>query len=117
MHLKWMAYTCGRLKSDYRYSKDLVYNNYPWPKDPSKAQKEKVEACAQAVLDARAQFPESSLADLYDPLSMPPALLKAHQKLDKAVDECYRKKPFTSETERIEFLFELYGEYVGELSS
>ena len=66
------------------------------------------------MLDARAQFPNSSLADLYDPLTMPPALVKAHNALDKAVDKCYRSKPFASETERIEFLFELYGAYTSE---
>jgi hypothetical protein len=70
-----------------------------------------VEAAAQGVLDARAQFPGSSLADLYDPLTMPPALLKAHQALDKAVDKCYRPQPFTSDAKRVEYLFEVYEEY------
>lgn len=70
-----------------------------------------MEAAAQGVLDARAQFPGSSLADLYDPLTMPPALLKAHQALDKAVDKCYRAQPFTSDAKRVEYLFELYEEY------
>jgi hypothetical protein len=108
MHNTWMKYTCGRLKSDFSYSNSLVYNNYPWPDNPSAAKIKRVEEKAQAVLDARAQFPDSSLADLYDPLTMPPVLVKAHQALDKAVDLCYRPQPFPNETTRIEYLFELY---------
>jgi hypothetical protein len=111
MHMTWMRYTCGRLETRYSYSNSLVYNNYPWPEDPAEKQKKSVEDAAQAVLDARAQFPESSLADLYDPNTMPPVLVKAHQTLDKAVDQCYRSQPFTSEAKRIEFLFELYEKY------
>jgi hypothetical protein len=76
MHNAWMRYTCGRLKSDYSYSNTIVYNNYPWPDEPSDKQRAAIEAAAQAVLDARAQFPQSSLADLYDPLTMPPATAK-----------------------------------------
>jgi hypothetical protein len=115
MHMAWVKYTCGRLKSDYRYSNTIVYNNFPWPKKVSPAQKKKVESAAQGVLDARALFPESSLAELYDPLTMPPELLKAHQKLDKAVDSCYRPQPFPQERNRIEFLFELYEAYTAPL--
>lgn len=115
MHMAWMRYTCGRLKSDYRYSKDIVYNNYPWPENPSEKQKKAVEDAAQEVLDARAQFPDASLADLYDPNTMPLALVKAHQKLDKAVDLCYRPQPFPDETRRIEFLFDLYDKYTAGL--
>jgi hypothetical protein len=115
IHMVWVKHTCGRLKSDYRYSKDIVYNNYPWPENPSDKQKQTVEEAAQAVLDARAQFPESSLADLYDPNTMPPDLVKAHQQLDKAVDLCYRPQPFPSEAKRIEYLFELYEKYTGGL--
>jgi hypothetical protein len=111
MHMTWVRYTCGRLKSDYRYSKDIVYNNYPWPETPSDKQKQLVEEAAKIVLDAREQFPDSSLADLYDPNTMPPVLVKAHQALDKAVDQCYRPQLFTSEAKRIEYLFELYGKY------
>ena len=88
-----------------------MYNNYPWPENPTDKQKLDVEKAAQAVLDARAQFPDSSLADLYDPNTMPPILVKAHQALDKAVDQCYRSQQFTSETKRIEYLFELYEKY------
>jgi hypothetical protein len=115
MHMSWTREICGRLKSDYRYSGSIVYNNYPWPENPTAKQKEAVEKAAQAVLDARAQFPNSSLADLYDPNTMPPALVKAHNALDKAVDTCYRSQPFPNETKRIEFLFELYDKYTAGL--
>ena len=122
MHMAWVRTTCGRLKSDYRYSKDIVYNNFPWPtpeEKPAKPEKNKaqaaIETAAQAVLDARAQFPGSSLADLYDPLTMPPALVKAHQKLDAAVDAAYAqdavhpgKKAYATDAERVAYLFELY---------
>jgi type II restriction/modification system DNA methylase subunit YeeA len=115
MHMTWAKNTCGRMKSDYRYSNGIVYNNFPWPESPTEKQKQAVEQAAQQVLDARAQFPNSSLADLYDPLTMPPALVKAHQQLDKAVDQCYRSAPFTSEAKRMEFLFELYEKYTAGL--
>lgn len=111
MHMTWLKYTCGRMKSDYIYSIQIVYNNYPWPKEPSDKNKKSVETKAQKILDVRTEFPESSLADLYDPLTMPPKLVKAHQELDKAVDLCYRPQAFTNETARIEFLFDLYNEY------
>ena len=111
MHMGWTRNTCGRLKSDYRYSASIVYNNFPWPENPTDKQKASVESAAQAVLDARLQFPNASLADLYDPNTMPPVLVKAHQALDKAVDLCYRSQPFPNETKRIEFLFELYDKY------
>ncbi len=108
MHNAWMRYTCGRLKSDFRYSAGLVYNNFPWPQDVSGAKRETVEQAAQVVLDARASFPDSTLADLYDPLTMPPALLKAHRKLDKAVDSAYGRRTFAGDAERVAFLFEEY---------
>jgi hypothetical protein len=111
MHMIWMRYVCGRMKSDYTYSNKIVYNNYPWPESPTDKQKQTVEGAVQILLDTRSQFPESSLADLYDPRSMPPELVKAHQALDKAVDQCYRSQPFTTEAKRIEFLFELYEKY------
>ncbi len=111
MHMAWVKYVCGRLKSDYRYSKDIVYNNYPWPENPTEKQITQIKTAAQKVLDVRAEFPNSSLADLYDPLTMPPALVKAHNELDKAVDLAYRSQPFINETKRIEFLFELYEKY------
>ena len=112
MHNAWVRATCGRLKSDFRYSKDIVYNNFPWPDAPADAQRHAIETAAQAVLDARAQFPGSSLADLYDPLTMPPALLKAHHKLDAAVDKAYEasggRKSYASDAERVTFLFARY---------
>ena len=108
MHMVWMKNVGGRLKSDYSYSNTIVYNNYPFPENVTDKQKQKVETAAQAVLDIRAKYPDSSLADLYDPLTMPPDLVKAHQALDKAVDLCYRPQPFVSELNRIEYLFSLY---------
>ncbi len=115
MHTAWIKTVCGRIKSDFRYSNELVYNNYPWPENPTDKQKEAIEKAAQKVLDARAEFPNSSLADLYDPLTMPPALVKAHNELDKAVDLSYRPQPFTSDANRMEYLFELYEKYTAGL--
>jgi hypothetical protein len=111
MHMSWMRQTSGRLKSDYSYSNSITYNNFPWADNPTEKQIKAVEEAAQKVLDIRAKFPESSLADLYDPNTMPPELVKAHQAIDKAVDLCYRSQPFINETKRIEFLFELYDKY------
>jgi hypothetical protein len=123
MHNAWVRAVCGRLKSDFRYSAAIVYNNFPWPFCAAGAQGEAAAApinkartaiasAAQAVLDARAQFPGSSLADLYDPLTMPSALLKAHQKLDAAVDRAYQlaggAKTWQTDAERVAFLFTLY---------
>tara|TARA_B110000259_G_C14016107_1_gene401378 strand:- start:45 stop:2753 length:2709 start_codon:yes stop_codon:yes gene_type:complete len=110
MHMAWVKYTCGRIKSDYRYSNEMVYNNYPWPKMVSEKNKNKVEEKAQKVLDIRSEFIDSSLADLYYELTMPPKLIKAHQDLDKAVDLCYSSKVFKNESERIQHLFELYSQ-------
>jgi hypothetical protein len=115
MHQVWTHYVCGRLESRFRYSNDIVYNNFPWPETPSEKQIKSVEDAAQKVLDTRAKFPGNSLADLYDPLTMPPDLVKAHQELDKAVDLCYRPQPFINETKRIEYLFELYDKYTAGL--
>jgi type II restriction/modification system DNA methylase subunit YeeA len=115
MMMTWIKTIGGRLKSDWRFTKDNVYNNFPWPESPTEKQIKAVEEAAQAVLDARTQFPNSSLADLYDPNTMPPVLAKAHQQLDKAVDLCYRPQPFPNETKRIEFLFELYDKYTAGL--
>ena len=88
VHMAWMRVVCGRIKSDYRYSKDVVYNNFPWP-TPTDAQRAKIEKTAQAILDARALYPDCSLADLYDEVTMPPELRKAHQQNDRAVMEAY----------------------------
>jgi len=114
-HMTWVKYICGRLKSDFRYSNSLVYNNYPWPENPTDKQITTIEEKAQKVLDVRLEFPNSTLAVLYDPLTMPPALVKAHHELDKAVDLAYRPQPFTSEANRMVFLFELYEKYTADL--
>lgn len=117
MHMVWVSNVCGRLESRFRYSARIVYNNFPFPEDVSDKQKTAVEQAAQAVLDTRKPYLDKgdSLADLYDPLIMPADLCKAHQKLDKAVDRCYRTQPFTGERERIEFLFQEYVKRVGAL--
>ncbi|MBE7504976.1 MAG: class I SAM-dependent DNA methyltransferase [Planctomycetia bacterium] len=117
IHMAWVKQFCGRLESRYRYSKDIVYNNFPWPQNPTDAQKQKVEQAAQAVLDARAQFPDATLADLYDPNAMPAALRRAHDVLDRAVDRCYRPQPFTTERQRLEFLFALYEQLTAPLAA
>jgi hypothetical protein len=150
MHMAWLRQVGGRLKSDYRYSNKLVYNNYPWPESVSEKPRSAVETAAQKVLSVRAEFlapvaqaslpagspgiparcsssrrtgstdtprtrsqdgcatKTATLADLYDPLATPPALQQAHEALDRAVDKCYRPEPFTSERQRVEFLFALY---------
>jgi hypothetical protein len=115
MHMAWVKSVCGRLESRFRYSKDIVYNNYPWPENPTEKQIKAIETASQKVLDARLQFPNSSLADLYDPLTMPPTLVKAHNELDKAVDLAYRSQPFAMEANRMVFLFELYEKYTADL--
>jgi hypothetical protein len=107
VHMAWMRAVCGRLKSDYRYSKDIVYNNFPWP-EVSDEQREKIAATAQAILDARAMYPDSSLADLYDELTMPPELRKAHQQNDRAVMAAYGFPISMTESECVARLFELY---------
>ncbi len=117
MHMAWLRQIGGRLKSDYRYSVKLVYNNFPWPEAPTDKQRAAVEAKAQAVLDVRARFPDSSLADLYDPLTMPPVLQKAHAELDKAVEACYRKAAFHTDRERVEYLFALYEKLTAPLTA
>ena len=88
VHMSWMRAVCGRLKSDYDYSQKIVYNNFPWP-TPTDVQKAKIEQTAQAILDARALYPDSSLAELYDETTMPPELRKAHQQNDRAVMQAY----------------------------
>ena len=106
MHMAWLRHIGGRLKSDYRYSIGLVYNTFPTP--TRWANNDKLESLAQAVLDARAAYPDATLADLYDPDLMPPSLRRAHRALDRAVDRLYRRTGFTSERERAEHLFMLY---------
>ncbi len=107
MHNDWMRQVAGRLKSDYRYSAKVVYNTFPWPKT-NDAQRKSIIALAKTVLLTRENYPENTLAELYDPLKMPTDLFEAHQALDKAVDRLYRDKPFRDSTERLSCLLERY---------
>ena len=112
VHMAWMRTVCGRLKSDYSYSKNIVYNNFPWC-DPTPEQKAKIEETAQGILDARAKYPDSSLADLYDETVMPPELRKAHQANDKAVMEAYGFwGKLNSESECVAELMKMYQQLV-----
>ena len=115
MHMEWVRHTGGRLESRYRYSINLVYNNFPWPDNPSGKQSAAISSAADTVLAVREKFQGNSLADLYDPRTMPAELLNAHRVLDRAVDRAYRPQPFESERGRIEFLFRLYEEYTSPL--
>ena len=108
MHMAWMRAVCGRLESRYRYSNTLVYNTFPCPQDISEAQKATIKACSAAILETRKNHKGSTLADMYSPLSMPNDLLKAHHALDKAVDLAYRRQPFKTERNRLEYLFAEY---------
>ena len=108
VHMSWMRAVCGRLKSDYSYSINIVYNNFPWP-NPTEAQRAKIEKTAQGILDARALYPDASLADLYDELTMPPELRTAHQRNDRAVMEAYGMKAGqTTESACVAELMRLY---------
>ena len=107
MHNDWMRTVAGRLKSDYRYSGTLVYNNFPWP-EAGEAEKARIAELAEDILLIRADSPDQTLAQLYDPDKMPPPLKEAHLRLDAAVDRLYRAKPFSDGMERVEFLFDLY---------
>ena len=107
--MNWMRVTGGRLKSDYRYT-PAVYNNFPWPNKALETQKTKIEQTAQSILDARAQYPDSSLADLYDSLTMPPELRRAHRANDAAVLEAYGFPRDTSESDIVARLFKMYQE-------
>lgn len=111
VHMAWMRAVCGRLKSDYRYSKDVVYNNFPWP-SPTAEQKAKIGQSAQAILDARKLYPDSSLADLYDPTLMPKELLQAHRQNDRAVMAAYGFSTKMMESECVAELFKRYAELV-----
>lgn len=111
VHMAWMRAVCGRLKSDYRYIKDVVYNNFPWP-EPTNQQKNKIEKTAQDILNARELYPDSSLADLYDPLTMPPELRRAHTANDKAVMEAYGFSIKMTEADCVAELMKLYQKLV-----
>ena len=112
VHMAWMRAVCGRLKSDYSYSNSIVYNNFPWP-SPTPEQQAKIEASAQAILDARALYPNSSLADLYDPTLMPKELLQAHRQNDRAVMAAYGFSTKMTESECVAELFKLYTKLAG----
>jgi hypothetical protein len=112
MHNAWMRYVGGRMKSDYQYSSRIVYNNFPWPHEPDASRRNEIEEYAKEVLAIRTEHPGSTLAAMYDPLQMPPKLVRAHAKLDRAVEKCYRPKPFLSDRERVEHLFTVYQELV-----
>ena len=114
MHMAWLRQIGGRLKSDYRYSVGIVYNTFPWP-DATDQQRARIHTFAQSVLDARAQFPQSTLADLYDIDTMPPQLRKAHRALDAAVDKLYRSTAFAGDRDRAEHLFGLYETLIAPL--
>ncbi len=115
IHMAWVKEVGGRIKSDLRYSIGIVYNNFPWPEIAASDSK-RLETLGQAVLDARASHPGASLADLYDPVTMPPDLRKAHDALDNAVDRLYRKEGFKSDRERVEHLLALYEGLVSPLA-
>jgi len=117
MHMGWTRTVCGRMKSDYQYSAGIVYNNFPWPQASTAKQRQAIEEAAQAVLDARGKHPGSSLADLYDPLTMPLQLVKAHQRLDAVVDAAYSKRKFSGDSDRVAFLFELYQQIASPLEA
>lgn len=114
MHMAWMRITSSRLETRYQYSNTLTYNTFPWP-NPTKEQKAKIIAYAQAVLDARAEYPSESYADLYDATLMPANLRKAHKNLDKAVEDAYRKAPFADDNARIQFLFNEYAKLTADM--
>ena len=111
VHMAWMRAVCGRLEMRYRYSKDVVYNNFPWP-SPTPEQQAKIEAAAQAILDARALYPDSSLADLYDPILMPKELLLAHRENDRAVMQAYGFSTKMVESECVATLIKLHADLV-----
>jgi len=116
MHMAWTRTVCGRLESRYQYSAGIVYNNFPWS-EPTATQRKTIEDATQAVLDARANYSDASFADLYDPLTMPPELVKAHHRLDAAVDAAYSKKKFSGDSDRVAFLFELYQQLASPLEA
>ena len=115
MHMAWMRAVCGRLKSDYQYSPGIVYNNFPWFDLAQMTHITAIEAAAKKVLAVRDLSPKSSLADLYDPVAMPPELQEAHQVLDKCVDSAYGYKGNKDDTGRAAFLFNLYHTYTSLL--
>lgn len=117
IHMAWVKQICGRIKSDFRYSNNLVYNNYPWPESPSVQDKMKVEETVQQLLNIREKYSNIPLSVLYNPLLMPKDLFDIHSEVDKAVDKCYRKRPFNNDLSRLEYLFCLYTYYLNHNGS
>lgn len=115
MHMTWMKFICGRIKGDYRYANTIVYNTFPFPENVSNDLKNKIVKASRVILDIRDNFPEESLANLYNPDLMPPSLKKAHKKLDKLVDKCYKSEKFKNDNDRMKFLFEMYLKYTSNL--
>lgn len=109
----WVRAVGGKLETRYRYSKDICYNTFPFP-EISLKQKENLNLYVFAILDERAKYPEKTMAQLYDPDTMPKGLKQAHRELDEAIEKCYRLQPFTTDTERLEYLFRLYEEMVNK---
>ena len=109
IHMVWVRAVGGKMKTDYRYSKDICYNTFPFP-DITNKQQENLNLYVFAILDERAKYPEKTMAQLYDPQKMPKGLKQAHEELDIAVEQCYRLQPFSSDTERLEYLFKMYEE-------
>jgi hypothetical protein len=117
LHMAWMRTVAGRLEGRYRYSNNIVYNNFPWPREVTDRARQRVVDAAQRLLDVRARYSDATLADLYDPLTMPPDMRGAHEELDRATERCYRQTAFASESEQLEYLFALYSEYVAPLAA
>lgn len=117
MHMSWVRHVGGRMKSDYSYSGSVIYNTFPWPNALTEKQRTAIEEAAEAVLEARKPYlaSGSTLADLYDPRTMPPELSRAHSRLDRAVDLAYRSQAFTTEANRVAFLFNRYEALVNAL--
>lgn len=115
MHMAWVSSVCGRIKSDFRYSTTIVYNNFPWPSDVSDSRIESIKTAAQKILDVRASHKGSSLSSLYDPLTMPKDLVTVHRALDRAVDAAYSRRAFDTDAQRTAYLFGLYQEKINTL--
>lgn len=114
MHMAWVNSVCGRLKGDYRYSNNLVYNNFPWPEDLSDDQMDAIRKAAKIVLECRKNHTSASLADLYNPLTMPKDLFNAHKKLDQTVEKAYLANKLKLDLEKLSLLFELYLKYTAK---
>ena len=113
MHMVWLRTVGGRLETRYRYSKDLVYNTFPFP-SISKQKEEELAMCALRILEVRERYPDRTLAELYDPDKMPEDLLEAHELNDEAVERCYRARPFESDEARLQVIFDLYAKMTAE---